>query len=405
MAIHSTIPKRILIIRTSAIGDVIMASPMVAALADRYPNAELFWLLEPHLEALVSSNPNIHGVVAFPKAEWKRLFKERRYRELFYAIKSMRDKLRDLKIDLAIDVQGLAKSGIWAWLSNAKRRVGFISKEPTKIFMTERINKPKNDPEISSEYKAMAQYLGCNTESFYMDIHISSSDKTHVATKLLEWLPFSGGIDQFAKVSSQIKINEDKINQDTHRYNSRVKQAAKAENLGTNLPYLVICPFTTRPQKHWVNSHWRDLIKQISIHFGLPVLVIGGPDDHSNATKIVAELANAKSLCGELSLIQNIEVISKAKALIGVDTGMTHAGIAKSVPTVALFGSTRPYLVTRVEQTEVLYLNKSCAPCKRNPSCNGTFDCMADISVPSVMTTLNRILNSSSNTNNVRSAS
>lgn len=404
MAIHLITPKRILIVRTSAIGDVIMASPIIAALTKRYPNAELFWLIEPHLMSLVSSNPNIQGVIAFPKAEWKQLFKERRYRDLFYALKSMRDKLRDLKIDLAIDIQGLAKSGVWAWLSGAKRRVGFKSKEPTKLFMTERIDKPKNDPEISSEYKAMAQYLGCTTETFYMDIHVSNSDKAYVTTKLQQWLPLCNRMDQLVTSNCPLEFDQ-KIIVDTHRYNSQGKAEKKVENPMVDATYLVICPFTTRPQKHWLNDHWRDLIEQIETSLSLPVLIIGGPDDKSKADQIVCGLVNAKSLCGELSLIQNIEVISRAKALVGVDTGMTHAGIAKSVPTVALFGSTRPYLVTHVEQTEVLYLNKSCAPCKRNPSCGGAFDCMADISVQSVMLSLDRILNSSSNTNNIRSAS
>jgi heptosyltransferase-1 len=64
---------------------------------------------------------------------------------------------------------------------------------------------------------------------------------------------------------------------------------------------------------------------------------------------------------------------------VGVDTGLTHMGTAFKRPTVALFGSTRPYLDGRTPSTQVMYDALSCSPCRRHPTCAGRFDCMRQL--------------------------
>jgi heptosyltransferase-1 len=91
------------------------------------------------------------------------------------------------------------------------------------------------------------------------------------------------------------------------------------------------------------------------------------------------------SLAGRTSLVQCAAIIDKAELLVGVDTGLTHLGIAMRTPTLALFGSTRPYLDTGFARAKVLYAALPCSPCKRRPTCDGRFDCMRQHTVDNIL--------------------
>ena len=91
------------------------------------------------------------------------------------------------------------------------------------------------------------------------------------------------------------------------------------------------------------------------------------------------------NLAGTTRLRQAAALIEKAALVVGVDTGLTHMGIAAGVPTVALFGSTCPYLDTGRDNTRIIYKALPCAPCKRRPTCDGAYTCMRDISVDDVL--------------------
>ncbi|MCG7962328.1 MAG: glycosyltransferase family 9 protein, partial [Candidatus Thiodiazotropha taylori] len=97
------------------------------------------------------------------------------------------------------------------------------------------------------------------------------------------------------------------------------------------------------------------------------------------------------NLVGETSLRQAAALIARGSLVVGVDTGLTHIGIAMNRPTLCLFGSTRPYLDTTHENAQVIYHPRSCSPCKRKPTCQGSFDCMAEITAAEVVARANRL--------------
>ena len=104
----------ILIIRLSAIGDVVMASPLIRALRARYPQARIVWLAQPEVRDLLSAHPELDEVIVWPRGEWRRLWRERRYLTWWREVRGFVRRLRALRPDLAIDLQGLLKSGLWA---------------------------------------------------------------------------------------------------------------------------------------------------------------------------------------------------------------------------------------------------------------------------------------------------
>ena len=128
---------RILIVRTSAIGDVVFASALPGAIRRAHPDAHIAWLVEPGIHELLLADPDIDEVITWSKAEWVKLWKSGRRLELLGRVRALRRELHARRFDMALDLQGLMKSGFLTWLSGAPRRVGLGSKEGSQLLMSE----------------------------------------------------------------------------------------------------------------------------------------------------------------------------------------------------------------------------------------------------------------------------
>ena len=325
-----------------------MASPLIAALRARHPRARLAWLVQPEAAALLQANTALDEVIVWPRGEWRRLLRSGHWRRLFIETRAFVRGLRKQRFDLALDLQGLLKSGVWAWLSGARERVGLGSKEGSGIFMTRVIEKPQGETRIGAEYRHLAAVLGLAAEPYAMRVALADADRA------------------FAR-----------------RF---------AEHHALEAGYAVICPFTTRPQKHWVDASWAVLVGRLQHELGLKIVMLGGPGDRAAARSITASAKSVIDATGQTSLREAAALIERARLLVGVDTGLLHMGTAYGIPTIALFGSTRPYLVTDSDKTVVLYKALSCSPCHRNPTCGGAYNCMREIVPEEVVATARRLL-------------
>lgn len=346
-------PQRILVVRLSAIGDVVMASGLIPALKARWPDAEVSWLTEPATVPLLRHNPRLAEVIAWPRTEWQQLWGERRFVALAGAVRRFRAQLRARSFDLVLDAQGLLKSGSLAWVTGARRRVGLLSREGSQWLMTERVGAPPaDDPRMSHEYRDLADYLGAPAGSFRLDLAVGDAARD---------------VAQAALASAGVP-------------------------LGPAGRFAVLAPFTTRPQKHWFEDRWAALAGALRAQGIVPVL-LGGPGDREAAARIVSQAGPALvDLVGRLKLDETVAAIADSALLIGVDTGLTHMGTALDVPTMALFGSTRPYLDAGTPRTSVLYEPLPCSPCRRHPTCAGAFHCMRHWTVDMVMAQARRQL-------------
>ncbi|MEN8175414.1 MAG: glycosyltransferase family 9 protein [Pseudomonadota bacterium] len=330
----------ILIIRLSAIGDIVMASPLVDSLRARYPRARIAWLVQAGLEDLVAGREGVDEVIAWPRSRWQAALRGKRFAELLSLVRDFRGLLRSRNFDMVLDLQGLLKSGLLAWMSGAPRRVGLGSREGSRWLMTEVIGRDAPEADlIGSEYRHLAARLGCPVDDFGMRVPVSEA-ASEAALKL------------------------------------------RRETIGT-AGYAVFCPFTTRPQKHWFNDAWEELAEQVARRWGVSVLVLGGPGDRS-AAEPFDDIPHLVNLVGRTRLQEAAALIRDAAFVVGVDTGLTHMAHAFRRPAVCLFGSTKPYLDAAVDTAHIIYHDLECAPCKRRPTCGGAFTCMRGITANEV---------------------
>ena len=341
--------KRILIIRPSAIGDIVMASPMIRVLRNAWPRGHIAWLADTSVRGLLDDHPALDEVIYWSKEDWRQMMKTFRLLRLSAEVASFSRDLRKRRFDIAIDGQGLLRSRWLAWLSGAGERVGFESQEPGAFLMTRIVSRGPDKSAMSSEYIFLMQTMGLVPGRFEPELVLAPRDGIGAEKKLLS-AGFSG---RFA----------------------------------------VICPFTTRPQKHWPEDRWASLARAINDRIELPLVLLGGPNDTAAARRFQDRIGAALyDFTGKTSLAEAAAIIARADLVIGVDTGLTHLGTAFKCPTVALFGATCPYLKTPSPRTVVVYNPQTCAPCKRKMTCAGRYDCMNTIAVEQVLEAVNRAL-------------
>lgn len=328
---------RILIVRLSALGDIVFATSMLDALRQRWPGAHIGWLAQTGFAGILDADPRINEVIRAPAD----LFKSPA------ALLRLRRELHARRFDWVFEVQGLFKSRLAARLAGGFR-VGFRSKEPAQFWMDVLLDKGGAQADIASEYR------------------------------------------YFAEAVSGVRAGPPRLIVDAARAQSVL---AKRGQLGDGDAFIALCPFTTRPQKHWSENHWPALVRQLN-EAGLGRCVMfGGPGDREAAARIAAACGpSLTNRVGETQLAELPAWLSAAKLVIGVDTGLTHIGIAVRTPTIALFGSTCPYRQGAESPLAVMYDALPCAPCRRHPTCDGRFDCMRGLTPARVATAAMQLL-------------
>lgn len=332
-------PRRILIVRLSALGDVVLSSGLIPALKQRWPEARLSWLVGPPAAPLLAHNPRLDELLVLPLDHWKQLWRTGQRRQSWREFRAWQSDLAARQFDLVVDPQGLFKSGLLAWLTRAPLRVSLWPREGNRLFMHASVPMPRKiDPIISFEYRALSAAVGA--PHFALDLAVGDEPR------------------------------------------QRARQALASAGVKRN--FVVMAPFTTRPQKHWMEDRWATLATQLAAQDMQPV-ILGGPSDGPAAARIAAACPLLVNMTGKLRLDETVAAIADAQLLIGVDTGLTHMGIALHIPTVALFGSTAPYRHAGTPSVQVLYKALPCSPCHRKPTCDGQFNCMKVLDVEQVL--------------------
>ena len=335
---------KILIVKTSAIGDVIHTLPALHCLRRRYPEAEITWLVEEAAAEVVVGHPALDRVLVAGRKGWLREWRAGERRAACRKAWHFLRELRDTRYDLLLDFQGLLKSGIWVALARARRKVGFgrgmEHAEMSYIFLNERI------PAVSMEMHAVDRELhllraiGIECPEARFDLPLTAADH-EAAAKLLE-----------------------------------------AHGIAAGQPFIAINPMTTWPTKHWRPEKFAELADRLA-EAGKAVVFTGGPDDRAGVAAIGAMMRQPPvNLAGATSLKGLAALFARAQAVVSTDTGPMHVAAAVGTPVVALFGPTAPWRTGPYGvQHQVVRLGLACSPCLKKQCQLATTACMADIPV------------------------
>ena len=325
---------KILLIRTSSIGDIIFCMPFVLALKKTFPKSEVTWLVDTRFVEIVKADQFVDFVIEWPKSEWINLFKSMKYYSFFYKLYSFIKSLRKVKYDLVIDLQGLLRTNLFTRFCLSTKSISLGSELCGSLFSDEVFSRDHKSRRISSEYLALAKHLNLNCEFFLPRFQISSDTEKAI----------------FNRFEFLSKDN-----------------------------YFVIAPFTTRPEKHWLNLHWNELVAALVYKYKKKCVVLGRIDNKDQDSLIKLLEKNTTILVGQTNIMEAAGIIKSSSFLIGVDTGLTHMSVSLNKPTVALFGQTCPYLDPVNKLSKVIWLNLLCKSCDKHTFNKGNFSCLNGI--------------------------
>ncbi|MDT8903819.1 glycosyltransferase family 9 protein [Anaeroselena agilis] len=334
----------ILIVKLSAIGDVVHALPVAYALKQCFPAARITWVVEKPAYDLLANNPCIDEIIVFDKPKLKKVSGIFTYAPGFVRL------LRSRRFDLALDLQALFKSGAIAYMSGAPERYVYCNTRELSDKLSRRICGPHQDGHVVERYLDVVRALGCEVKQVVFPIHITDGERQAAA------------------------------------------KAAKEAGLDLDSPYVLLSPGANWPNKRWPTACFAALADKLR-QGGLVSVVSGGPGDAALAAEIAAAAATPPvDLTGKTSLKQLTHIIKHARAFVGGDTGPMHLAAALATPVVALHGPTDtirngPY----GSGHKALVTAHSCAGCWRR-ACPKGLDCLAGITVEAVHDALNTIL-------------
>lgn len=317
----------ILFVKLGALGDVINTLPLAITLREGL-DARIHWLVEPLSKPIVSGHPAVDDVILFDRKRWSR------------TLPGVIHRLRETRFDIALDLQRIAKSGLFCMTSRSCRKIGFDRmrcKELMWILPFERI--PAGDPgdHMTRQYLEFAKFLGVNPGTIRWDIPVS-------------------GI------------------------------------LPAGLPrdYVVLNIGATKAANRWTAEGFAALATTLARRRGLASVITGGPEDMGMAQSICS-LGNGPmvNLAGRTTIDELKEILAGSRAVVSCDTGPMHLAVALGKEVVALMGPSDPKR-TGPFRGSVVRQDLGCMPCNKR-HCEDP-RCMRGITEAMVMGELEKVL-------------
>ena len=291
-------PERILIVRLSAIGDVIHALPCLNALRTAFPDAYIAWVVENIAADILYNHPQIDDVFIIPKKRWRKFKPGIWLNELMPFIRMLRSK----QFDVAFDFQGLTKSSIISRAADARVRVGFGGEDGREF--SKLVNNTKIVPPASA-------------------IHVVERNFS-----LLSALGITGDIPE-----PVIPIDPDAV--------VYIKEFLDRKN-PDNKPLISIQPGAGWTTKQLPLETYAELTNLIREHLDYQVIYTWGPGEEAmiQALATMAHKRGAAPLVAPPTTLRQLVALVKACSMIvGGDTGPVHLASALGIPVVAIYGS------------------------------------------------------------------
>jgi heptosyltransferase-1 len=322
---------KILFIRLSSLGDLILTLPTLKAIKDRYPQAHVSWLVQDALQDVLSGNPYLDEIIpvdllsvtdkyATPKT-WLRGGSR-----LFSNLGRAYHIFRKRKFDVVLEFQALFKSGIFASLNRGAERYGFKNaRELSHLFLNHPIFVRDKSRHAVENYLQFARHFGCPTEAVEFPIYIPPEDERYIEQLLLQEGIKPGDFTIFVSA--------------TARWRS----------------------------KFWDQQSFARLCDELVRRYGAKLIFSGLPSEAGYLQRIREMMReDALIMAGRTNIKQFLALIKRSRLFVGVDSGSMHAAAAFQVPTIALFGPSNPRWIGPYGQEQgIVKLDLPCEPCNR----------------------------------------
>jgi lipopolysaccharide heptosyltransferase I len=300
----TTVRQRIGIVKLSAFGDVVHALPVARALRRAFPGAHVSWMVEARESGILQGHPDLDAVIPVDSRRWRRLIGQPRgAREALGELDGLRARLRAARLDVALDLQGLIKSGVLIALTRAPVRIGFsrarCRESLSALFTNRHITPPPTAVHVVEQYLALLEPLGITgvRPDFYV--------------------PMDPAADR------------------------RADEFTRAHGIARGTRLVALNPGAARESKRWPAVHFRAVAERLASEADARVLLLWGPDEAPLAREIASGLSAPPLLAPPTDLRELASLLRRCALMISGDTGPLHLAAAVGTPCLGLFGPTR----------------------------------------------------------------
>ena len=337
----------ILIVKLSAIGDVIHTLPAVNAIRRHYAHARITWLIEEDAADLITGHPALDRIIVSRRKRWARgILRRGCLKTIKESYRFIRD-LRDTQYDLIIDFHGLLKSGFLIGLAKGKRKVGFGKgmehAEYSYLFLNERVPAVNMEAHALTRNMMLVRALGISAEEIAYRLPVGEQDR-RLAAELL----------------------------------------VRCGDTGSKL-LVAINPVAKWATKLWSDAKFAELADRLIAEHDAFIVFTGSQSDREVIARIGSLMKReAANLAGETNLKTLAALYERTGVAVVTDTGPMHLAAAVGTQVVALFCPTAPWRTGPFGSGhQVIQAGLECSPCfkRQCPS----IDCMEEISVEQVL--------------------
>jgi heptosyltransferase-2 len=329
-------PKRILIIQTAFLGDVILSTPLIKALRELFPDSFISFLLIPETKKVLGNNPYLNEVLVYDKRNKKGAIQ-------FFR---MVDKIKERAFDLAVIPHRSFRSALLAYLSRIPKRIGFDNSAGSFLF-TNKVNYRKNVHEIERNLSLLSEF-DYHPSDTYPKIFPSSDDFSYVR-----------------KLLRDSDIHEDE-------------------------KIVGIAPGSVWATKRWILQRFAQVADLLQQKAGVKVVFLGSEEDEELCKQIAGQMKTPSTiLAGKADILQSAAIISLCRVILSNDSAPVHIASAMKRPVVAIFGSTIPEFgfAPYGEGHVVIQKKMECRPCGihgKQKCPQKHFNCMREITAQEV---------------------
>lgn len=332
---------RFLIVKISAMGDIVNAFPVARAIKREIPGAAVDWIVGDAYTELVRLCPDVDGLIPFRRRDWGRWWRPKSAAEALAFVQRTRKR----RYDAVIDLQGLLRSGVVTWLSRAPVKAGFgYAREGASLFYNWKVTSPGPSAHAVDRYMGALAALGMKNGGAGCGIVIPRD--------AAEW----------------------------------ARESLPRE------PYIALNPNTRWKTKRWPLERFGLLARELEKKKGLRPVIVGAAEDEKRCQAVArAAGAGAVNIAGRAGFSRLAAALGGAKAVFTNDSGPMHLAAAMGTPVVALFGPTNPARTGPYgPNAAVVRAELACSPCYKR-RCPESMECMTKIAVPDVIAAWERL--------------
>lgn len=341
---------RVLVVRLSAIGDVLHATAVVRNLKRQRPDCHVTWLASPPASVLLAGNPDIDRLLVWDRRPFDEAVGKRQLARAIRALREARALLCPHAFDVALDLQGLFLTGILTRMSCAPRRIGIHERhEGNSFFMTEMAPDIESPHKVRRYMTALAP-LGLESEDFVPGPVLAVPES------------LSAPIADLCRAHAIVTGDESR-------------------------PLLLVAVRTTWPDKHWSTAKFAAALAPLPPH--IQIAFIGTRDDAPYIEEVRRSLRHLErtthSVAGETTLMLLAALMQRADLLLTCDTGSLYLAEAVHLPTLSLWGPTLPTIYGPLTEGHCFIVSPhSCLACCKTKCRHKTNACMEAIEPKSV---------------------